>query len=152
MLRSDIIARMVGAIALALIVGALGIQYLGHIQPCKMCHWQRWALIAAAVTGLIGIPLWKKGAHSLAMTAILFVTISGLIAAYQTGMQFGILPDLKVCAIERLFVFFGPLITANCMAIDWTMFGLTLAAYNAIISLSVAAIGAVLLKKNCGSD
>ena len=46
---------MVGAGALALILGALGFQYLQHLPPCEMCHWQRWPHIAAAALGLIGV-------------------------------------------------------------------------------------------------
>ena len=78
---------MTGAGALALVLGALGFQYLGHIAPCEMCHWQRWPYIAAAVIGLIGVSIWKKDARTLAVVAITLVAVSGLIGAYQTGMQ-----------------------------------------------------------------
>ena len=44
---------MLGAVALALVLGALGFQYLIHLAPCEMCHWQRWAHIAAAIIGAI---------------------------------------------------------------------------------------------------
>ncbi|MBW8707809.1 MAG: disulfide bond formation protein B, partial [Alphaproteobacteria bacterium] len=54
-MRDEQIARLVGAGALALILGALGFQYLQHLPPCEMCHWQRWPHIAAAALGLIGV-------------------------------------------------------------------------------------------------
>ena len=36
-----------GALGAALVIGALGFQYIIHLAPCEMCHWQRWPLIAA---------------------------------------------------------------------------------------------------------
>ena len=65
-LRADWIAIGVGAVALALILGALGYQYLGGLPPCQMCHWQRWPHIAAAVIGLYvpGIQLTDVGCTS----------------------------------------------------------------------------------------
>ena len=53
-LRADYAAISLGACSLALILGALGFQYLGGLAPCEMCHWQRWPHIAAAVIGLVG--------------------------------------------------------------------------------------------------
>ena len=51
--------------ALALILGALGFQYIGGMPPCEMCHWQRWPHIGAAVIGIVGVDFWRK-AHSTA--------------------------------------------------------------------------------------
>src|SRR3954470_2988112 len=92
MIRDEQIAMMIGAGALALIVGALGFQYLAHLPPCEMCHWQRWPHIAAAVIGLVLVPFLRTRAHRLAWATIVLVAISGLIGAYQTGTQLGILP------------------------------------------------------------
>src|SRR5450631_2341532 len=101
MIRDEQIARMTGAGALALILGALGFQYLGHIAPCEICHWQRWPHIAAAVIGLIGVSIWKKDARALAVVAITLVAVSGLIGAYQTGMQYHLLPGPEACTAPR---------------------------------------------------
>lgn len=148
MFHSDEIGKLVGSIALALIVGALCFQYIGHIQPCLMCHWQRWPLIAAAIVGIGGIRLWKKNTRSLAMLTIVLVAASGLIAAYQTGMQLDIFPDPKACKIERLFVFFGPTLIENCSDVNWSLFGLSLAAYNTIFSLGTAAVGTFFITRS----
>lgn len=56
-LRAERVAPAVGLGALALLVGALGFQYLGGIKPCEMCQWQRWAHIAAAISGLVLVSL-----------------------------------------------------------------------------------------------
>src|SRR5262249_57135389 len=53
-MTSTRIAQLEGAVSLALLIGALLFQYVGHFPPCEMCHWQRWPHIASAVIGLGG--------------------------------------------------------------------------------------------------
>jgi len=139
-----------GAVALALIAGALGFQHLGHLAPCEMCHWQRWPHIAAAVIGLGLVSFWKKPAAPLALLTILLVLASGLIAAYQTGMQMGILPGPEACTVSHAYVMGSnaPPPEVSCNVVTWSLFGLSLAAYNAIFSIGAAIIGTVLLVRN----
>jgi len=196
MMRDEQIARLMGAGALALLLGALGFQYLHHLPPCEMCHWQRWPYIAAAVIGLIGAgkkdmlttaaialaalaglvaaaqwdmlagwqpkllvliigglvsaALWKKGAHLLAMIVIGLVAISGLIGAYQTGLQLGVLPGPGGCTVEHPYVMGSnaPPPVVSCNVVTWSLFGLSLATYNAILSFLIAGTGAFLLRRN----
>jgi len=137
---------MVGAGALALILGALGFQYLAHLPPCEMCHWQRWPHIAAAIIGLALVPFLRTRVHALAWTAVVLVVISGLIGAYQTGIQLGLLPG-PPCTVDHPYVMGSgaPQPEISCSAVTWSLFGLSLAAYNAIFSFVIAATGAVLL-------
>ena len=146
MIRDEQIATMVGAGALALILGALGFQYLAHLPPCEMCHWQRWPHIAAAIIGLALVPFLRTRAHALAWTVIGLVVISGLIGAYQTGIQLGLLPG-PPCTVDHPYVMGSgaPQPEISCSAVTWSLFGLSLAAYNAIFSFVIAATGAVLL-------
>jgi disulfide bond formation protein DsbB len=150
MIRDEQIARMMGAGALALLLGALGFQYLAHLAPCEMCHWQRWPYIAAAVIGLIGVTLWKKDARNLAIVAVALVALSGLIGAYQTGMQLGLLPGPEACTVAHPYVMGSnaPPPEVSCNAVTWSLFGLSLAAYNAIFAFLIAAAGALMLRRN----
>ena len=137
-----------GAGALALILGALGFQYLAHLAPCEMCHWQRWPHIAAAVIGLIGVSLWQKDARALAIAAIALVAISGLIGAYQTGMQYHVLPGPQACTVDHPYVMgSGAPPAVRCDVPTWFLFGLALPAYNAIFSFLIAGTGAFLLSR-----
>jgi disulfide bond formation protein DsbB len=137
----------VGGIALLLFLGALGFQYLGHIAPCEMCHWQRWAHIGAALAGLGGGGLIAAGtldgkhARMLALLATGLVILSGLIGAYQTGMQWHILSGPAACTAPRYIVGSGaPPPVIFCDVVTFSLFGLSLAAYNALISFAVAAL------------
>jgi disulfide bond formation protein DsbB len=195
MIRDEQIAGLMGAGALALLLGALGFQYLAHLPPCEMCHWQRWPYFAAAVIGLIGTFVWKwdtrwlaavtialvaalglivtgqmqnvffvalaaialivvsflnQRARVLAVMTILLVFASGLVGAYQAGMQWGFLPGPSACTVTHAYVLGSgaPEPEISCTAVTWSLFGLSLAAYNALISFALAATGFLLLRRS----
>jgi disulfide bond formation protein DsbB len=149
MIRDEQIARMMGAGALALLLGALGFQYFAHLPPCEMCHWQRWPYIAAAVLGLAIVSVWKKDARLLAILTIVMIVVSGLIGAYQAGMQWGFLPGPEACTVDHPYVIGSnaPPPEISCNAVTWSLFGLSLAAYNAIFAFLIAGTGAFLLSR-----
>jgi len=148
-MRSNRISQILGAIALAMIVGALGFQYIAHFPPCEMCHWQRWPLIAAAVIGILGGSFLQGGSRALALLVILLVATSGAIGFYQAGVEWHFFPGPEACTGTR-FVFHG-LDNLNepgavrCDVAAWRLFGISLAGYNAIISLGSALTGLVML-------
>ncbi len=149
-LRADQIALLVGAGGTCLFLGALGFQYLGGIPPCEMCHWQRWAHIGAALTGIIAITTAKNDstARGLTWIAILFVLTSGLIGAYQTGMEYHLLPGPAACSGHRYVLgSSGPPAEVQCDVVAWSLFGISMASYNAICSFLIAALGAFGLSK-----
>jgi disulfide bond formation protein DsbB len=147
------VALDLGGVALALIVGALCFQYLAHFPPCEMCHWQRWPLfgaIAIAVVASMGAK--DRGtARLLAIAAIVLVAASGAVGAYQAGVEWHWWPGPAECTGER-FVLHG-LQDLNapgavrCDVAAWRLLGISLAGYNALISLGSAAIGAVMLMR-----
>jgi len=161
-LRADHVAIAVGAGALALILAALGFQYLGGIVPCEMCHWQRWPHIAAALVGLVGggfMP--RRYAVPVVMTAILLVATSGLIGLWHTGVQYNLLPGPTACTVSRAFVLGGAappepslfqrLFTgygegASCN-IPVYVLGLVFPAWNAIFSFLIAGAAIFVLEK-----
>jgi len=148
-LRAERIAQSLGAVSLALILGALAFQYVGHIAPCEMCHWQRWPHIAAALIGLgtlmAGGNLPPSQARAAAIIVIVLVLASGLIGAYQTGMQWHLLPGPSACTGHRFVLGSAMVPEVQCDVVTWQLFGLSLAAYNALISLAAALIGAAML-------
>lgn len=147
-LRAESVARSVGIGALALILGALGFQYIGGIAPCEMCHWQRWPHIAAALIGIAGVAFARDKARALAWTVILLVLISGMIGLYQSGMQWGFLPGPSSCSGHRFVMGSNMVPEVQCDVVTWSLFGLSLATYNAIFSFLIAGAGALGLVKN----
>lgn len=138
-----------GSGALALLLGALGFQYFVHLAPCEMCHWQRWPHIVAAVTEIALVPFLRSNTRALAWLVVALMTLSGLIGAYQAGLQWGFLPGPQGCTVVHPYVM-GSGASApevSCNVVTWSLFGLSLAGYNAIFSLLIAGTGALLLSR-----
>ena len=135
-LRADRIAAAGGrGRRLALILGALGFQYIGGIAPCEMCHWQRWAHIAAAIIGHCRRWRWRSAIKARGAGLDrdrCWSLMSGLIGAYQTGMQWHLLPGPAACSGHRYVLGSNmPPPEVQCDVVTWQLFGLSLAAYNA---------------------
>lgn len=81
--RADRAVTLVGTVALALALGALGFQYMRHLAPCEMCHWQRWPHIAAAAAGILGVSACRKRPGLGAALTIAIVTGLGLTMTHQ---------------------------------------------------------------------
>ena len=156
-LRADQIALGVGLGALALLLGALGFQYIGGLAPCEMCHWQRWPHIAAAIIGIAGVPLLssrdsgsaaRDRARMLAWIAVGLVAVSGLIGLYQSGMQWGIVPGPSSCSGQRFVMGSNVVPEIQCDVVSWSLFGLSMASYNMIFSFLIAGLGSLALLKD----
>ncbi len=134
----------------ALLGGALGFQYIGGYPPCEMCHWQRWPhglAIALAVLALF------SGGHAsrrpLILIAMIAIAISGLIGVYHAGVEQQWWQGATACTAKPIIgdadamleqILAAPL--TRCDEILWSLFGISMAGWNAILSL--ASAGAIL--------
>ncbi len=152
-MKAEHVAIFAGTVALALILGALFFQYALGYPPCEMCQWQRWPHIAAALIGLGGGLLLLSGTVKLpiavpvAAVTILLVATSGALGVYHAGVEWHWWAGPAACTTG--FVFTGTLdLNARVPMCDhaaWRLFGISMAGYNAIISLGTAAFGSFLL-------
>jgi disulfide bond formation protein DsbB len=142
--------RLALGVPALLLAGAYLSQYGFGLYPCEMCWWQRYphfAGVALALVSTLAAP--KRLWIALAALAIL---ASGLIGAFHAGVEYGWWEGLTACtsnvaaggdALEAIMN--APLI--RCDVAPWTLAGISLAGFNAIIStLSAAAIFALLAK------
>ena len=149
-MSAERVAIGAGLAALALILGALGFQYLADFPPCEMCHWQRWPHILAATAGIIGGIAISRGhldkevGLPLAILTLLLVLTSGGIGAYQAGVEWQLLPGPAACTGGPV-VLTGSLdlnhAVVRCDIAAWRLFGISLAGYNAAISFATVACG-----------
>lgn len=154
--NSTQIALMTGAVSLALILGALGFQYLGGYPPCEMCMWQRYPHFAAILIGLGGGLLLTAGtlpqrlARPVAILAALLLAVTGAIGVYHAGVEWQMWKGPSACT-GSAFQLTGSLdLNAHVVSCDhaaWRLFGISMAGYNAIISLGFAAAAFVLLAR-----
>jgi len=149
-----LVAAGLGTVALALILGALGFEYLGGYPPCEMCMWQRWPHYTAIVIGLGGAgAVWAGGLGAragrlFAETAMVLVALSGLIGVYHAGVEWHVWAGPTACTGEA-YKFTGALDLNTrivmCDVAAWRLFGISMAGYNAMISLGAAGLAAILL-------
>jgi disulfide bond formation protein DsbB len=132
----------------ALLAGALGSQYLGGLYPCEMCYWQRWPHGAAILLALIAFtaPARSRRARTFALLAAIAIAISGVIGVYHAGVEAGIFEGFTTCTAlatggtpEEMLrqITQAPLV--RCDQVQWSFLGISMAGWNAILSLGGAA-------------
>jgi disulfide bond formation protein DsbB len=93
--------------------------------------------------------LWNINSRAPVIAIIGLVLLSGLIGAYQTGMQYHLLPGPQACTAPRYIIGSGaPPPVVRCDVPTWFLFGLAMPAYNALLSLLIAGTGILLLRRN----
>ena len=140
-------ARLLALIVpVGLLGGALGSQYVGGLHPCEMCYWQRWPHGAAIVLAGAAFVLPAR-ARMLTALAALAIAISGIIGVFHAGVELGWWQGLTRCTAG------GPLSLddlmnvplVRCDQVQWSLLGVSMAGWNAIISLGTAAAVSFLL-------
>jgi len=129
----------------ALLAGAFGSQYWGGLYPCEMCWWQRYAHFAALPFALLALFAGGGRGRTWVWLAALAIAASGAIGAYHAGVELGWFEGFTECtstasgstAADILnSIMAAPMI--RCDEVQWSFLGLSLAAWNAILSLSCA--------------
>jgi disulfide bond formation protein DsbB len=129
----------------ALLLGAFGFQFIGGLAPCKLCLWQRWPHAAAVLIGAVGLAMpraWVAllGAAAAATTAALGLYHTGVERAWWEGPTTCTSGDITGLTPEQLMeqILAAPLV--RCDEVPWEMLGLSMASWNAILSLALVAI------------
>ena len=150
-LTSRAVALVVLLVAAATIAGALASQHVFGLVPCKLCLWQRWpyyvGLPLAALT--IAAPGGAPRRIGLVLLALLFLASAGL-AAYHAGAEWAFWPGPSDCgggvapvgSVDDLLKGIESTRVVSCTEAAWRFLGLSLAGWNAIVSLGLAALAA----------
>lgn len=135
----------------ALLGGALAFQYLDHLAPCEMCLWQRWPHVAALVLGVIA---WALGGNRVVVAvAAVCVLVGAGLGYFHAGVEYHWWAGPVACTAPAFgggtsFItaaLSSPLI--RCDAAAWTLFGVSMAGYNAMISTLIGS-GALWLNRS----
>jgi len=145
-------ARLIALLLpLALLAAAYGSQYLGGLFPCEMCWWQRYAHFAALPLAALAFagPAESSRARTFTMLAALAIAVSGAIGVYHAGVELKIFEGFTQCtgtgAVTLEEIIHAPLI--RCDQVQWSFLGVSMAGWNAILSLCGAAAIVVLALK-----
>ena len=144
--------RLALGVPALLLAGAYLSQYGFGLYPCEMCWWQRWPHFAAVALALVSTMARPKQAW-IALAA-LAVLVSGLIGAFHAGVEYGWWEGVTGCTgtvqdaggDPLAAIMNAPLV--RCDVPQWTLAGISLAGFNAIISTLSAVAIFVLLGKD----
>jgi disulfide bond formation protein DsbB len=148
--RPATVARAIALVLpLGLLLGAVGSQYIGGLYPCEMCWWQRYAHMVAFALALVAFsaPSTAPRARTFTLLAALAIAVSGAIGVYHAGVEAKIFEGFTQCtALAKggstadllKQITHAPLI--RCDEVQFRFLGVSMAGWNAILSLSGAAL------------
>ena len=136
-----------------LLIGAWTFQYGFGYLPCTMCYWQRHAhkaVLGLAAIWLVLRALGVQAAEILRWAVVLALLVSFAVAGWHVGVEFGVLEGPKACSAGAIHVpeidpnnplgfLDNPVKPPACSEAVWHFLGLSMAGWNALISLIGAA-------------
>jgi len=140
-------------IASALVLGAaLLSQYWGGLAPCELCIQQRWPWTAAITISLIALLVGSRPALPWVALVLALVFATGVVfAAYHVAVEQHWVAGPSSCSaasgattleeMRRQILGTAPV---RCDEAPWSLFGVSLAGWNLLASLVMAAISAAV--------
>ena len=127
----------------------------GRLSPCELCLKERevyWVAAAVAAGGAaLSLATPRRQAWVRGLLALIFLGGAGL-AAYHAGVEWKFWPgpascsgghvDVTTADLTRLLRG-GPIGVPACDKPAWVFFGLSMAGWNALISLALAGLSAL---------
>jgi disulfide bond formation protein DsbB len=148
-----IAALAIAAIAAATLAGAWFFQLVLDIRPCPLCLEQRYAYYLAVPLGLlVAFAATKEVPRGVLVGGLAVLAVAALgnawLGAYHAGVEWQIWQGPAECAGSVVdFGSAGSLLqrldtvkVIRCDEVQWRFLGLSLAGYNVLISLAMAAI------------
>src|ERR1700691_896106 len=146
-------ALLVLVIATATIAGAWYFQLVLGLQPCPMCLEQRYAYyLAVPLAAVVALAAGIHAPRGLLICGLVILALAALgnavFGAYHAGVEWKFWPGPTDCTgpvgnlgsagslLDRL----DSVKVVMCDEIQWSFLGISLAGYNALISLLMAAI------------
>ena len=133
-----------------LLGGAYYFQYVVGLAPCTMCYWQRWPHMVAIVAGLCALLAYARPrlALILLMVAISALFVTAAIGVYHVGVEYRWWAGPQTCSgnipvglsAEQLKKYLFGARMVRCDETAWSMWGVSMAGWNAICSAGLALI------------
>jgi disulfide bond formation protein DsbB len=148
-LQPRLSALIMASVPLLLLTGALTLQYVGNILPCPLCLLERWAHFATLIFALIAWLRIEQRAISWPWLALATLTtaIGTAIAVFHVGVEQHwwharcSSPSLNTDSIDELKQALLATPTVSCDIITWSFMTISLAGWNALISVKLAFYG-----------
>ena len=146
-------ALAITAVAAATLAGAWYFQLVLDIRPCPLCLEQRYAYYLAIPLGaLVALAAARDAPRGVLLAGLAILALAALgnagLGAYHAGVEWGLWKGPTECSgpvvnlgsagnlLERL----DSVKVIRCDEVQWRFLGLSLAGYNVLLSLLMAAI------------
>lgn len=143
--------------SVSLLLGALFFQFVVGIEPCVLCLWQRWAHVAAAILATLALATAARPPrrHGALLAACGLALLAGFaIAVFNVGVEQHWWTGTPGCGVpapaatlEELSAQLLAAPVARCDQVAWSLFGISLAGYNALVSLPLAVFAGVAARR-----
>ena len=151
------VAFLIFVVAFATIAGAWIFEYYGY-APCELCLKQRWAYYTGVPLALV-VALLVPSNPGLAKAGLVLLAAlwlgSMLFGIYHSGVEWKWWPGPVTCTAQAGFTGGLPDLSKPAVLCDtpaMRIFGLSLAGWNAVISLGLALIALAGLRQAQGSS
>lgn len=161
MLTMRTFAGFVLVVSAVVLGAALSSQYWGGLIPCELCMLQRWpwaaAIVISIVTLLVGSrpalpPDRSPGQAWVALVLAIVYAVGVAFAAYHVGVEQHWWAGPTACAapaggattLAELERQIRATPAVLCDQVQWSLFGVSLAGWNLLASLGMAAICAAV--------
>lgn len=129
----------------AMLATAHAFQRFGGLAPCPMCLDQRnwhWAVVGVGLVALIATRISPRVQRAAAIVLGLVLLGSFAQAFHHVAVEQHWVVSTCDARIDlddiRALDFEGPVVAPRCDEIAWQMWGISMAGYNAIVSLLLA--------------
>jgi disulfide bond formation protein DsbB len=143
----------------AAILGSVySFQYIGGLQPCTLCLYQRWPWWIASALAILALLLIRERNVTQFLSGLgALVILAGTgIALYHVGVEqhwwagptacSGTAGSAQTLEALRAQIFAAPVV--RCDEIPWSLFGISMAGYNVLVSLATGIGILCLLRRN----
>jgi disulfide bond formation protein DsbB len=145
--------------SIAVLVAVFLFQYLGGLAPCELCLYQRYpygATILLAALALL-LPAGRATGALLLLCGFVFLAGAG-IALFHVGIEQHWWQGLAACSapanqadahsLEALRAQIMATPVVRCDKIAWSLFGISMAGYNLLLSLALALFSSVAARSS----
>jgi disulfide bond formation protein DsbB len=144
---------LITLIAAATISGAWFFQLVEGLQPCELCLKQRYAYyLIVPLAALIALAAARHAPRSVLVGGLAVLALAALgnagLGTYHAGVEWGFWPGPTECtgpvgnlgSAGDLLARLEKVKVVRCDEVQWRFLGLSMAGYNVLISLLMAAI------------
>jgi disulfide bond formation protein DsbB len=134
-------------VTVAILSAAYSAQYIGGLRPCILCLYERIPWFVAGVLMLVTILMQFSGpARRMILLVAALVMLAGAgLGGYHVGVEQEIFQPPTTCSatatpatLDELKALLQTAAPPRCDEIQWEMFGISMAGYNALASLAMA--------------